>query len=265
MAKIYGYIYLTINHLNGHEYIGQHKWNRCDERLPIDVSPTLQEQFRLSKGFDYFPIDPNYIGSGVALLNAVKKYGKEHFCVVDVLDIAYSKDELDRLEIEWIAHFRKTGHILYNISDGGSGGAPPGKRHPAYGTKRTPEQRKHLSESHTGPKNYMYGRTTPDHVKQKISSKLSGKNNPMYGKRGPLHPSFGRPAKTRGRVQSPEERKMRSIAHMTKCPDIKPPDCTGMVVINNGEINKKIFPSELSNYPGWKRGMLRRKHIDGNK
>lgn len=245
--------------MNGHEYIGQHKWSRCDDYLPESECKTLQEQFYLAKGFHYFPIDPKYVGSGVALQHAIKKYGKDKFYILDILDIAYSKAELDELERQWIAHYRNTGHILYNISDGGGGTVLGGEKHPAFGTKRNPEQIKHLSESHMGEKNWNYGRSTPEHVKKKISAKLSGSGNPMYGKRGKDNPNFGKTYPSKGRIQSPEEREMRRIAHMTKCPDIRPPDCTGMIVINDGNINKKIHPEDLAKYPGWSRGMIRRR------
>lgn len=255
---MYGYIYVTINSVNGTQYIGQHKWNKCDDRLPSHVCKTLQEQFRLSKGFDYFPIDSRYIGSGTALQHAIRKYGKHNFYILDILDIAETKEELDAKEREWIECYRNQGIPLYNISDGGTGGAPPGMRHPGYGKKRTSEQRENIRRSHLGEKNHNFGKHLTEDTRRKLSAKLSGTGNPMYGKRGVDNPNYGKTYASKGRKQSDEERLMRRIAHLTKCPDIKPPDCTGMIVINNGQVNKKIYPNELDNYPGWARGMIRR-------
>lgn len=255
---MYGYIYVTVNAVNGTQYIGQHKWNRCKDRIPKHMSKTLQEQFKLSKGFDYFPIDPNYIGSGTALAHAISKYGKHNFYVMDILDIAETKEELDKKEIEWIACYRRQGIPLYNISDGGTGGAPSGVNHPGYGKKRTAEQKENIRKSHLGELNHNFGKPLSESTRKKLSAKLSGKGNPMYGRRGVDNPNYGKSCPSKGRVQSDSERLMRSIAHMSKCPNVKPPDCTGMIVINNGQVNKKIFPHQVDQYPGWSRGMIRR-------
>jgi len=63
----YGFIYITTNMINGKRYIGQKifsgKWK-------------------------------SYLGSGVVLLKAIKKYGRQNFNR-NIVDIAYSFDELD--------------------------------------------------------------------------------------------------------------------------------------------------------------------------
>ena len=53
---MYGYIYKITNKINGKFYIGKHKY----------TGPGL---------------DPKYMGSGVQIKNAIRKYGKENFVV----------------------------------------------------------------------------------------------------------------------------------------------------------------------------------------
>ena len=67
---MYGYIYETVNLVSGRKYIGQHKSEKFDD---------------------------NYIGSGVALTDAIKKYGKENF-QVSLLCECSSRDEMNKKE-----------------------------------------------------------------------------------------------------------------------------------------------------------------------
>lgn len=92
---MYGYIYLTENLLNGKKYIGQH---RCAE------------------------FDTRYYGSGVLLLKAIQKYGKQNFKTT-VLCECFSEEELNEQERKLILdHNAVNSSDYYNISDGGSNG-----------------------------------------------------------------------------------------------------------------------------------------------
>lgn len=63
-----------------------------------------------------------YIGSGVALRNAIAKYGKENFKRI-ILERCDSKEELSIREKYWIALFDATNDSRsYNIAEGGTGG-----------------------------------------------------------------------------------------------------------------------------------------------
>ena len=93
----YGYIYLTINKINGKTYIGQKKlykkaWN-----------------------------EDKYLGSGKKLKCAIKHYGKENF-EKHLIQFCSSRDELNEREIFWIAEYRNRGKAEYNIAAGGNGG-----------------------------------------------------------------------------------------------------------------------------------------------
>jgi hypothetical protein len=84
-------IYKTTNLVNGKFYIGQDSNN-----------------------------DPNYLGSGLLINKAIKKYGKNNF-LKEVLENCNSKEELDEKEKFWISNLSATT-IGYNISFGGTGG-----------------------------------------------------------------------------------------------------------------------------------------------
>ena len=74
--KAYGFIYITTNMINNRKYIGKRVFDR-------------------NKKWKY------YLGSGIALKNAVKLYNRDKFNR-KIIDIAYSKEELNDLEIKSI-------------------------------------------------------------------------------------------------------------------------------------------------------------------
>ena len=76
--KPYGFIYITTNKINGKRYIGQRKFSNNHGGWK------------------------NYLGSGKLLNRAIKKYGIENF-YRDIVDLAYSAEELDEKECEWIS------------------------------------------------------------------------------------------------------------------------------------------------------------------
>lgn len=94
----YGFIYLTTNLVNGKKYIGQHKIT------------------------NHYGDDDNYLGSGKILKQAIDKYGRENF-VREILDYAYSRDELNDKEQCYIASYHAVeDDEFYNIKSGGEGG-----------------------------------------------------------------------------------------------------------------------------------------------
>lgn len=178
MNKIYGYVYLTYDSLNNKYYIGQHKYNNI-KPIPM-YTDNYEEQlwyksFKDSHGFEPFMIDGKYLGSGLLLNRAINKYGKQYFYILDILDIAYSKEELDDVETQWIRWYRNNGYDLYNIIDQAYGGKTKG----FTGHHMSEEQKRKLSELHKG-------KIVPEEVKYKISKTLrgrfAGERNPMYGK-----------------------------------------------------------------------------------
>lgn len=115
---MYGYIYLIVNKVNGKTYIGQHKSNNWKD---------------------------NYMGSGVKLGFAKKKYVIENFEKF-LIQYCETKEELNKQEEFWIAEYRSRGKAEYNIANGGDGGAT------CVGRKWSDEQRAKFKSSMKGRK-----------------------------------------------------------------------------------------------------------------
>lgn len=111
--------------------------------------------------------NPKYLGSGVILLRAIKKYGKDSFKKV-TLEKCSSYDELNDKERYWINKLMATNKdIGYNIDEGGK------NRALAESTKLL------ISKANTG-------RVFTKQHKANISKNhhdVSKENNPMFGKR----------------------------------------------------------------------------------
>lgn len=89
-----GIIYKTTNQLNGKWYIGKDEKN-----------------------------NPKYLGSGVLLAQAIKKYGKEHFKKEVIVECNDGRNALADLEKKIIAETNAVADkMAYNIAEGGIGG-----------------------------------------------------------------------------------------------------------------------------------------------
>ena len=88
------YIYKITNLCNGKTYIGQHR---------------------------YTDIDDNYMGSGVLLRKAFKKYGRRFFSKTILLSEIANRKDADIAETKYISKERSHGKAEYNITDGGEG------------------------------------------------------------------------------------------------------------------------------------------------
>jgi len=125
---MFGIIYKTTNNIDGKIYIGKAQ-NSCKS--------TIRNE---------------YLGSGVFLRRAIKKYGKENF-YKEIIDTAANKKDLNDKEIYWIDYYNSRNQdIGYNITAGGEGS------------------------------DYWKGKKFSDSHRKKISDAFSGENNPFYGK-----------------------------------------------------------------------------------
>jgi group I intron endonuclease len=84
-------IYKTINLINGKSYIGKDSKN-----------------------------NPNYLGSGIYLNSAIKKYGRENF-KKEIIALCYTKEHLNFLEKFYIQFCNTKAPNGYNLADGGIG------------------------------------------------------------------------------------------------------------------------------------------------
>ena len=136
MNNYYGFIYMTTNKINNKKYIGQKKFDK---------------EGKWKK----------YLGSGVAFRNAVAEYGEENF-TREILAYAYSFEELNLLEIEYIKKYNAVNdRMFYNLVEGGG---------TVTGLKLSKESRLKLSKRFSGKGNYFYGK------------RYFGKENGFYGK-----------------------------------------------------------------------------------
>jgi group I intron endonuclease len=86
-------IYKTTNLITGKFYIGKDKYN-----------------------------NPNYLGSGVKLKDAIKKYGLQNF-KKEIVEYCESYDYMNEREKFWIEYYQSINPTVgYNISTGGDGG-----------------------------------------------------------------------------------------------------------------------------------------------
>lgn len=226
----FGFIYITQCKVNGKLYIGQRK---------------------LSEGFR------TYLGSGTLLLRAVEKYDKENFERI-ILEVAYSKEELDNFEIKYIELFDASKEdLFYNIALGGSGGVCLiGENNPFYGKHHSEEARKKQSEGHKGKefseehkKNLseaQRGRKQTEEAKKKIGKAHKGKevSKETRNKIGKIH---------RGKKLSEETKKKRTETRKKNRAGEKLVIC----VFPSGETTKPICISDLAKELGISRTTIR--------
>lgn len=90
----YFIIYKTTNILNGKYYIGKHKTNNLDDK---------------------------YLGSGIALQGAIKKYGRKNF-IKEILFLFDTEEEMNLKESEIVNEAFCSNRNNYNLALGGQGG-----------------------------------------------------------------------------------------------------------------------------------------------
>jgi predicted HAD superfamily Cof-like phosphohydrolase len=195
------FVYLTTNNTNGKKYIG----------------------------LTYQDIDTGYLGSGTAILRAIKKYGKESFTRVN-LHSGLTLEQASELEKNTIKeHDAQNSREYYNFREGGCNG-DEGTHHPdsikkmskkckaAWQDKRDMYLKTFANRDNTnigkydrdGEKNPMYGKNHTDESRKQMSEKKKGiplklteeqrakrsaqaKNNPvLMGKKSPLQKARNR-------------------------------------------------------------------------
>lgn len=141
-------VYKTTNLVNGKQYIGKDIGNKS-----------------------------TYLGSGVILKKAIKKYGKENF-KKEILEVCSSHDELKEREEYWLNYYDAGNNPMFYNRHNYSYGHPNGILH-------SDQSRRKMSKSHMGKtlspdhirnmKNSLRGRTHSEETKQKIGSSNRGK------------------------------------------------------------------------------------------
>lgn len=224
--KPYGFIYITTNLINGKKYVGQKVFSK------------------------YYQ---TYLGSGVLLAKAIKKYGKENF-VRETIATAYFKKELDSLKIEFIESYNATiSKDYYNIAFGGDGGSTrlgthnseehrkrisetntgmhfseearkhmseahigiqKGEKHPMFGKHHTEEAKRKIGESCVGELSVWFGKHHSAETKIKLSEGKRGNKNPMYGKQFSEEHKSKMSKSLKGRIVPDETKQKLSETHI---------------------------------------------------
>lgn len=131
------YIYLTTNKVNGKKYIGQHKGKP----------------------------DDSYLGSGIGILRAIKKYGKENFSK-EILCYCETREEADRKEKEIIAKYNAVkSKQFYNNQEGGK--SADGWRSCHRWMKEHPDEAKEVYRQN-GERLQLWAKNHPEDFKEKV-------------------------------------------------------------------------------------------------
>lgn len=166
------FVYLTTNFINNKQYVGEHS----------------SEDF-----------NDAYLGSGVAIKKALKKYGKENFSR-KILETFKSKEEAFNAQKKYIQLFNTLSPAGYNFSPTGGIGVPGSLSQESLqkmreGVSRSnlgkPSHRKgkNLSKNHKLNISLNHRRFQSQETRDKIQEALlidhidmKGEKNPMYGK-----------------------------------------------------------------------------------
>ena len=143
-------IYRITNLINGKTYIGQHR---------------------------YEDINDDYMGSGIYLVRAQKKYGIKNFKKEIICKNVQYKATIDDMEKFYIKKEREQNpNGCYNITDGGQGGNGGGNK----GKHLSDVWKKHISKALKGRPAHNKGMCLSEEAKKKISEVWKGR------KRGPM-------------------------------------------------------------------------------
>ena len=162
--EIYGIIYVIKNKVNGKCYIGQTtKEKGFDGRYSYGGEG-------IERVYNYHKLNKEHNRNyNKHLLSSIEKYGFEAFEVDEEFDVAYSKEELDKLEDMYIKVYDCIDNG-YNHKGGGVNG------------KHSEETKQNLREVNKGENNPMYGKHHTEESKQKMSEANKGENSPSAKK-----------------------------------------------------------------------------------
>lgn len=217
MSKRYYYIYKTTNLVNSKIYVGVHS-----SKKPND----------------------SYIGSGMLLHRAIKKYGKENF-KKEILEYFDSSEEAFLKEAELIDENFIKREDTYNLGLGGLGGIgyrSKGKPPWNKGKKMAPEIGQKMSKTRTGQPGHALGKKWAKEPKPKIKKD----RKPIWNKGKKLGPSNqkGKKLYTNGYVNKlyfPDDPNIPSEFYLGDYTKPKGKKC-----YTNGKINKYFMPGDIN-------------------
>lgn len=171
--EVYGIIYLIRNKVNGKCYIGQTKNKKGFKGRYKAKGKGIERVYNYYKNAkEYGRWTNNY------LFNSIIKYGFNAFEVIEEIDVAYSLEELNKLEKQYVEEYNCIIPYGYNNKEGGRKGeySEKSKRLMSLKARNKPKvtskTKQKMSKSHVGIKH------TPEEI-DKISKANKGENNAM--------------------------------------------------------------------------------------
>ena len=114
--EVYGIIYKIENLVNHKVYIGQTTRGFKSRYIGNNNTKPIEWVYR---AYNYY-MDKKPSSCNKHILKSINKYGFDNFSVNQILDIAFSKEELDIKEKCWIKIYNSTNsNFGYNIQNGG--------------------------------------------------------------------------------------------------------------------------------------------------
>lgn len=126
----------------------------------------------------------NYLGSGTLLKEDIEKIGKENFerSFLGTFDNIEECHYWEGFYIRTLKTHISVGGYNGNIKGGGYCELPSGELHPAFGIKKSKEQKEQMRLNNLGDKNPMFGKKHSKETKDKI--KIKAKDNKTKFKEG---------------------------------------------------------------------------------
>lgn len=205
-SGVYGVIYKITNKLNNKSYIGRKKI--------------------YSKNYNDLH---NYFGSGIHIINSIKKYGIENF-KKEYLDVAYSDEELDKKEIYYIEKYN-TFKEGYNATKGGE--------HFRGEFSNNELRKQKISE---WSKNFW----KDDENRNKVINSRIGKKRNSVTKKKMSESAKNSWTEERRKNASESGNYIRHFDEETRKRIGE--SLSNLININNGKIEKRVSESELENY-----------------
>lgn len=138
--EVYGVIYKITNTINNKIYIGQTVvgYRKRYKAKGSGIERIYYHNIHYKNNNRYY---------NDHLIRSIEKYGFNAFEVIEIYDIAFSKEELDIKEKHYIQQFNCINNG-YNHTEGGSGVRLFGENNSFYGKRHTKESRDKISKNH---------------------------------------------------------------------------------------------------------------------
>jgi group I intron endonuclease len=222
-------IYKTTNLINGKQYIGKDEYNRN-----------------------------SYLGSGVTLKLAIKKYGRENF-KKEIIEYCINSEHLKEREEYWLNYYDVANNLIYYNRTNKSSGYKKGRNH-------SETTKKLMSQKRKGYKDSDYTKQLKSQIKKgKPSNKLGYKCNDEQKEkmRKPKSEEWKEKMK---KPKSEEHKKNMSLAKINK-PSSNPKkpiiqlDLYGFFIREYPSISEAIKITNIKSIPDFLKG--KQKHAGG--